>query len=798
MPGKMLLIASDKHLQQLRGDADLAPSWWMPIVPDDPLQGIANPPPWIRCGPHGLLSADSELDARDRAELIGSLEDGTVCYLVVMDQSCYEEPAARAGNEKGRRRGESPGQQAGSLPDAPRTFAEQIAWYRRFRDEIQRLARSRAGHLRHVLILVCHHDPPNDLLQDFQRLVAGDGQDRLFDLSYVMLEELEPGSGPDSRFYAEYVWSDCLTGLLLKLLTEDHRSGQGATRVYAWRSYLLVPDLDAGQSGRFSATWFDQLRQRLFGDTSSEPAWQPERLNRFQPPSRPVERTALTAPNDGGYAAGSWLDTSAPDQLTRVQDARRWEDRLEAVGRDAGILLGQRTIGEELPSHQESEVVWRTIHQDPRLVDAALCNRDLLRGPALADHFEAIAQGWEAILETDRQRDGLIREAQVCAEHLEQAKDAYVGLVWRLAAVVAVTLFVGYLAMSLSWWVTQDGTAAAAVALAAALGALLTGLFTLDREQAAGQRAKRAMDQQFQAIDRKMLERHEHCQDAVARAHEFWHSLRCRAATGRLRHALQRVQHILEREVQYSPAASTDSGGSAAPNTQANGPDSPAGPAAEARGMRQRQFYRRANRILQPARVADLQRDDSEKRFEEFVDEQADRFRAELWRPLCSRWDGLAAAGNLPAQSLVPALRQFRAHFQAELLNWMRFSIMRDIRPDDLRQWGGQIRQILEYQQFFELVSMRLAGHQTASDAARPEPVLRVRPGVPLAGLRSAVDSPRFPRECEICGHLQDLPLAGFLFQQFPVQFGAGDEGRIVPAPYHDVGSAGQSERATP
>ena len=800
MPGKMLLIATAEQLQQVRAAVDLAPAWWMPIVPDDPLRGIANPPPWIRCGRHDLLTADSVLDARDQAELLSSLEDGTICYLAVLDRSCYAEADAESTGEPAGQAAPEPaaeanGEAATQPPGPPRTFAQHVAWYRRFRDEVRRLARSRAGYLRHVLILVCYHDPPNHLLQDFQRLVAGAGDDRLFDLSYVMLEELEPGSGPDSRFYAEYVWSDCLTGLLLKLLTEDHRPGHRATEVYAWRSYLLVPELNAEESDRFAAARLDQLRQRLFGDTSSDQSWQSARLCQFQPPPVPVKRVPVTAPADEEYAAGNWLETSAPDQLLRVQDGRWWQNRLQAAGREAGVLLGQRTIGEELPANQESEVVWRSIHQDPRLVAAALCNRDLMRGPPVADHLDTITRRWEQILEADRQRDDLIRDAQACADHLEQAKEAYVGLSWRLAAAVAVTLFVGYLAMSLCWWLTNDWAAAASVAAAAALGAVLCGLFTLDREQAAGRRGKRAMEQQFDAIDRKMLEKHEHCQEAVAEAHGFWHALRCRAAADRLRYALQRVQHVLERELQFSPQAPVDAAGADAAAEQASGPSPLADEASAAtRRTRQRQFYRGANRLVQPASLADLQGGNSEQWFEEFVEDQADRFCAELWTPLCRRSDGPAAAGNVPAQLLVPALRQFRGRFQAELLNLVRFSIMRETKPNDWRKWGGQLRQILEYQQFFELVSVRLAGHQTASDAARPGPVLRLRPGVPLAVLRDAVASPRFPREVATSPPLESLPLAGFLFQQFPVQFGDGSEGCVVVAPYRDFEAVARPE----
>ncbi len=800
MPGNMLLIATDEQLQALRADCDLPRSWWRPVSPEDPLREISKRPPCIRTARHDLLAADSVLDTRDRAALLSSLEDGTICYLAVMDQSCYTEadaePAAGVPTEPAADSAvEADDNATTQAADPPRTFAEHVAWYRGFRDQVRRLNRSRADHLRHALILVCHHDPPSNLLTDFQRLVAGTGDERLFDLSYVMFEELEPGSGPESRFYAEHVWADSLAGLLLKLLPEGRVPGQRTTQVYAWRSYSLVPDLDADESDRFSADWFEQLRQRLFGDTTPDRSWQLTRLSQFQPPSKPIERVPLTVPDDdASYDSGSWLETSAVRQLEWVQDVGRWESRLLTAGRDAGIRLSQRTIGEELPARQESEVVWRTIHRDPRLVASALCDRQILRGPPLADHFEAIARQWEAILETDRQRDAMIEQARECAEHLEQAKEAYVGVFWRLSAVLTVTLFVGYLGMALVWWLSGDWLAAAAVALAAAVGAVLTGLLTLDREQAAGQRAKRAMQQQFRAIDRKMLQRHEHCQEAVAQAHEFWHTLRCCAAADRLRRTLQRVQQMLERELHYRPGAEIDAHDAAPGTDPADAPIPRPDQSSQTRHLRQRSFFRRAHQISQPANVSDLTRDDHEQRFADFVDEQAERFRSDVWRPLCYQADDLTAAGNLPAQSLIPALRRFREQFQADLLNLMRFLILRRPPAGNWRHWGEQIRQVLEFQEYFELVSVRLAGHQTASEAARPGPVLLLRPGVSLNALRTVVDSPRFPRDSQTCPYLEDLPLAGLLFQQFPVQFDTGDEGRIVVAPYRDVESTNQPE----
>ena len=116
---------------------------------------------------------------------------------------------------------------------------------------VKECAKARDVAVRHVLVLICRDKVGAGEWESFQRLVAASGEDKLFDLAYVMLHELEPGHKPDAEvallLNSQHVWTLAVGDLLLNMLHDAAPTTQATTASFAWRSYQLVPEISAAE-----------------------------------------------------------------------------------------------------------------------------------------------------------------------------------------------------------------------------------------------------------------------------------------------------------------------------------------------------------------------------------------------------------------------------------------------------------------------------------------------------------------------------------------------------------------------
>lgn len=776
MSGRMLLVADDASFAKLRAHSDLPSRWLIDTRPETAVeQAEGRPPRILRCR-HKLIlpvedgAQNSPLDTSDRAEFINSFLDATICYLAVVG-SVGGEPA-----EDGEEAAQSV---------CPRSLLEHVTWYHRFRGEVRALAKAREIHVRHVLVLVCCDEVNTEDFAHFDRLVAGSSDAKLFDAAYVMLHELEPGRKVDAEgallLSAEHVWPMAVGDLLLKLLHDEEQPQREPTRTFAWRSYELVPEIPGAQQQELFAEQFDRLYFGLTDVANGGRSWDVGPFTSFKPRSGKVQKPQLHAPDAGrNPLRRSWLAYSAVERLDETRAVGRWENGLSEAGDAVARELSRMAVGEEPAAGSEVGKIWQAVHGNPHAVYAALGDREVMNGRALGDEFETISEHWDKIRAAEQCCEDLVQEAEACAEHFTQAQNGHLNWLYRIIVLGVVTLAVGYLSMAVFEPLAGMGRAFW-VAMAGAVGAMIAAMYSFDRERAAGRRAQETFEDQLQRIDRAVIDRHEACQAAVEHADVLCQQTRAAGAARRLRQLLRRVQSMLDHELR--------------PRMEGHGSDavgverllSVEDPAEKGlvAAQRQRLRYAQATRLGQVVDLEDLQAVRQDDEIRKFVDDQVATFRDDVWMNFCLQHDR-GRAGHLPARQLIPILRAFRDEFQKSLTAKIRELAIRRFRPKDLSNWGKRLRDALELQPYFELMSCRMLSHQTADKLSRPWPRLYVRKDFDATQLSLALDGSQIQDEPEASPLLVELPMLGLLFQEMPVQFETDADGKVIVAAYRE------------
>lgn len=755
MTGRLLLIASDDDYQELAAYGGLPGSLLKAATRENLIEQLEAEPPWIVQCPREAFTAsgDGAAAQRDAARVFNNLIDRAVCYLAVVGgedlPSDPESASAAEANTKS-------------------SLADHAAWYRRFRQEMHRLDPVRAMHVRHVLVLVSVGPLGATALQALEQLVTGAADDKLFDLAYVMLDELEPGAAAGNLFYAVDAWPAAVGNLLLKLLHDRLRPSTGKTLTMAWRSFRLVPELVADEPGSLERDLYGQVVAQLIGDVTPDRGWEPHRLSKIGSPSRADSRDALRRPDDDGDLTRlPWHEYPVDRRTDEIISDERWEQRLVDAGRQLAGDLSGVALEQDPPAGQEIGKVWRSVHQHPRYVYAAAANRELLRGPELGDQFAEIARRWSTALRRNADRHDLIDNACQCADDLQQSQMGYLPLWPKVAIASGVSLVLLLLAITCTGGLLMNWSVATTAIVASIAGAMGAAFASHYLEQRAGERARRDLEDQFREVDHQIIQRHEACRAAVLSAHEFWQHAQVRAAAERLKSTIGRVKAILDAELRESAARRKIA--SAADKEAGGEKDNVRHTPDEVHRLRYLDRMR-LSRSIDAEVLAD-----NDDQLTQLVQHETQRFLQQLWLPFCERHDTLRT-GHLPARALIPALRRFHASFHEAATAATAIIAMRRLTDEDMAAWGRQLHQLLVYQEYFELASCRLLSRQTAPEKDRPLPTLILRRGFDYGPLMVHLEASAVQRLDEDSTYLQQLPLIGLLHQELPVKFHAKND----------------------
>ncbi len=798
MPGKLLLLTSDAVYRPLRRFGRLPDALLRNPPIDDLLDAIERPTPvgntgLVHCDPDALLGLNGQRDVlgpRGRSEVFNALLNDTICYVAtvgasptppVVDQVASdddESPDEAAANEPVDNEAPPDAAEPEDAPEVPRSLTEHAAYYAQVRREIDERARDRSDHFRHVLILICHDNPANDDLDALNALIAAEGDDKLFDLAYVILDELEPGR--NAYFNGEFVWPIAVGRLLVKLLHDDFKQPRKRTAARAWRAFELAPGIELPVKQKLCDRQFKRLREALIDPADLQFAAD---VSRFRAPSADAGVRLSEPQREANEDAlqQTWLDINPHDRLDEAEDAELWEPQLVKAGDAFSRELSSAVLDNDPPARREVARIWSAVHADPRQVNAALDSFRTDDGKAIDERYEQVRGHWQRIVDLDQQRLAHMEDARRCADTLTQAQGGFMGLGERLIATGVVIMAVGYLTMQ----ILPGYVMPILVALGGAFAAFMAGFVTWDFEQRAGRRGRDAIDETARDIEARMRDRHEACQSAVRSAHVFWQQLRADAASDRLKRLLRRLQAILDHALRVDAdlfsIEEDDDAPQTSPEQAAQLAHDPAYHEKIAR--RQRRRFVDKTVLEQPVDVKDLTEETSAHLIDERVDEHIGRFRDELWTAFCREHDP-KQAGRLPARLLIPMLEQFAESFEADLLSIVHRLAIERISGRGTDEWVAQVRAIIEYQAYYELMSCRVLSHQT--DHARFKPVLYVRADFPRDTLAQQLGGAGVAQPAITSPLLEHMPTVALMFQEMPVRFGPGERGRVVVKEYDE------------
>ena len=761
-PTRLVLIAEPTDLDALREHGGLP----LPETAGTlPFQRLADATPGIvAIARDGWVPSDQDgrTTARELEAAYQHLSESTVCYLVVLDST------VRVGERAVAPEAET---SASTLNPSKNELAAHCDWYTRFRTSCGTAMSHRHVHVRHVLILVCCEAVPPTQLEDLNRLLYDNHGTRLFDACYVMLSRLEPGEAHGQFFSACDVWPIAVGGLLLKLM---HDLPTASEEVLAWRCFQLVPEIDPARWNRLRRQQLKALADSLLTLPKAPSGWDSKVFEGFRPNIPGGTSIALDAPAEANAMSRSWLEYDPAQRLKDVASEQRWKSALQRAGDRFAQALSDRAIGEEPAVRAEIHKLWRSIHENPSATAVALSNKELIAGPPLGDQLKATQDGWQRVLDEDHARFEQIETARKCADHLNAAQQAFVPFWYRVIAVFATSLCLGYVAMTTteSWL----GTGRAIwFALAGSLGALVAGFWSADAERRAGRKGQVEIERQLKEIDSRVKAKHLASQQVVEAADTFWQQLWTAAAGKHLRQLLFRVQTILDRELKTRPSRVSSA-------EVARSSDEDTSSSASVHGEWHRERFRDAV-VLKHSSGAEFSSDVTDAAaFQSLIDKHALKFQHELWPQFCDEHDRLAS-GNFPARSLIPMLREFCARFESDLLSEVRRLAVENMKQNDpsLGAWGESLRQLTTHQRYFALMSCQFLSHQTVEVNQRPAFELYLRRGFTSSTLGTNLRTLGLTeRHCE-SDALDELSLAGFVFQELPVRFAVTD-GQVTVA----------------
>lgn len=766
MAGNLLLLADNDAYAQLNRYGHLAEPLLINAALDRLLTAVESKEPRIvRCAPDALHpdtpAVDDVLGRRGRAEVFNALQGSLIVYLAVIENATDLIP------DEETLAGES-GTSTAKVAHQRRSLEEHVHWYERFRDELRLCARDREDHFRHALILICGDNPPASELAHFNRLVAGEGDQKLFDIAYVMQEELEPG--PGSYFNSCHVWPLAVGRLAVKLLHDPFEQPARKTQARAWRCLELAPAIDDDVRRKVTDRQFERLRQTLLEDPVAHDGIDATNFKeQFKPV--PVAASGVELSRQQDENVEGWLDFNVREVIAVADDHQQWQAVLSKAGGEFSSRLSDHLL-KESAAWSEIRRVWSAVHADPRHIREVL-EQDPVPAAALSEQYNEITKRWQGIMARDSDRRERLAAAEEAGTVFEAAQGGFLSFSERMIVVGVITLLIGY--VSLQLLATWTGPIAA---MAGAAGAFLAAFVTWDREQAAGQRARESFDDLVKDVDQAMQDRHDDCQSSVRSADLFWQQLRSNAAAVRLRQLLRRLQNILDHEGRFKQKP-LDMDDDKAPADSTQAASQPQFQDSQAR--RQRGRYLQRSIIEQKVDLQELSKNEQIAAIDQLVDKRLIEFRDDIWSAFCQESDP-QRAGNLPACDLIPMLRDFVERFEHDLLGMLHRQAIQRIDGQGCEQWVSGMRSTLEYKSYFELMSCRILSHQT--EASRYRAQLFLRDDFQHRELTSQLGGALVAEPVVISSLLSSLPTVGLLFHEMPVQFDAGPDGRIQVVEY--------------
>lgn len=669
-----------------------------------------------------------------------------------------------------------------------RSFAEIAAWSRHF-NKVLGIRFPNENALRNtenVLVIVARGEQVKVSREELDVFNGCVGELKAFKSCYFLDYNL---SVDESRelFHARAVWDVMVGRLLLAfLLAQESDGASGRVKVEkfwlrsgikVWRAAECAMDVPAEfierEIGSALAAAYarvqalvDHERHALLTFETADPL--PELAIENLVPSTAVERD---------MPSGGWSEFPAEACAREVGDPSRWHDAFRAVREVAGEWKSRQPLT-VLAGGAEVKKSFESAHEEPGrifpLSKQLFGALDQDRTAAKECGVDTLDLRWQQVVEVERKRQSMIKQAQREAHELRRAQNHYVGIGFGLVVVVAVSALCGWVLSQLIVCLYSNIRFSIWLACAAALGSFGIFCLVLYLHWRAGRKGVEALIETCLSADKHMQIRHDRVKAIVEAA--LCTRARLRRLNTRFRAwtLLERVKSIVITELQPATALVCHVEPMESERVL---PDSSAG--------RRRAFLSLTRKSIQ-VHSTGISGGGYQEEVEHWWGEKSknarDNFRA-LWSRLC-RIDK-NSAGHFPSREFVPRIREFVSRFTARIHGLAVAGVILENQAEVRAQILKWLNEDVLYSSVRQFVS--------GSIDARHDDESRQLPGIIFVqdktkelgvdALRSAANSDValhkyeiVPSDCiEFSGQL------AFLYQEFRVEFDRNaDTGHLI------------------
>lgn len=755
MARKLYLLADDQAMVKLRA-VGMSEELLVDGTHDAPPDGSAPQRDYIQrldprdLTPHARPAEAAEdspaVDVEHRDELFAGLLGSLVCHLVVLENDAGERDTVLTDS-------------------AP---VERLrTWYEQFQQEVELRVGYRQSDYRHVLVIVCAEDVPHEYLEPL--LAQLSGPDSPVEVCYVMLRRLNWAQ--QNVCHARYVWPISVARLLLYLMTtKGQLQPRGGTTLMAWRAIEIVPDIPASVIDEQYRKTLDIIYKRLFTDFADHrqrSVWDEDSFD----PDPHIDKEELTVPEPPHVR--QWQTFDSRRATDDAESPARWDEALSENGGRFATSIGRAVLDDDSPAWRQVAKVWGSVHGEPSVLPAALQQRGIVHGPDVDRSFQELLDEFQSLITMIRERDAAIADARGCAEAIAQAQRGYIDRSVRVMLAATVGVIVSYasivlfgyllsLTVSDLWARPLDWLTPLAVAGSGVLGVALAVVVPLVMENIAGKRAVGTFtDDILPDLDQRMIRRDWASQKLIENGHRFWAKARAASAARRLRLLLRRLMTMVDFELRTTDSAAPS------PEDDAHLYNHTA---RRRRQIQQQREFQQQSRIRQATPTVDV---DGEA-LSHLSDTWLENFRR-LWMELCQSHDR-QRAGTMPAQIWIPRLRAFCEQLHAAVAERIHSDAVRNLIAAQDEQWKRALGVFLN-QDYSYYLSCPVTATDVDADGRSMRLLLRSELAHQDDGRLQDVVVDHHPV-------IDGQPLLGLLFDEAPVQLGAGSDGHVRVMPH--------------
>jgi len=445
-----------------------------------------------------------------------------------------------------------------------RSFAEIADWSRHY-SQVLNIRFPNENELRNtenVLVIVARGEQVKVSCEELAAFNDCIGRLKAFKSCYFLDYNLSM-DGSSELFHARAVWDVMVGRLLLGFLLSQESAGESNSSETVWLKNSGVKIWRAAECVAEAPP--DFIKKQV----SAALAMADKRVQSMMtaPDQDPLENGLLTefkiddvkpgGREDGDTPSGGWSDFPAEEYVGYIANSSRWVEALKTIKQSVSEWKKKHS---DLVSGGDGQIrkIFQSVHGEAGQVFAltkqisAALSQD--RDAAKACSLDTLEEGWNAVVDAERNRCSLVEQAQSEAKELRRAQSHYVGIGFGLVVVASVSALCGWVLSQLIAGLGGSRLYSIWLASATALGAFGAFFLVMYLHWRAGGKGLEAFIATCRRADNAMQLRHNEAKALVenainARALRRRLNMRFRAWT-----LLERIKSVIITEIQPATA----------------------------------------------------------------------------------------------------------------------------------------------------------------------------------------------------------------------------------------------------